>query len=76
MERLDQYAVLQSGAIQLHLSEVGEDRTPGETFIRVDDTGQIVEFRVMVRPLQALNSVHELMGAHLAAGNSKQEVAS
>lgn len=34
--------------------------------MRLDDTGRIVEFRVMVRPLQALNTVHELMGAQLA----------
>lgn len=41
VERLDQYAVLQSGAIELHLREIGEDRTPGETFIRVDDTARL-----------------------------------
>ena len=30
----------------------------GVDIIRVDDQGRIVEFRVMVRPLQALNTVH------------------
>ena len=39
----------------------------GVDIIRVDDSGQIVEFRVMVRPLQAVNIVHQLMGAELVA---------
>ena len=37
----------------------------GVDIIRVDDTGRIVEFRVMIRPLQAVNAVHELMKAML-----------
>ncbi|MET0661908.1 MAG: hypothetical protein ABWZ42_02135 [Ilumatobacteraceae bacterium] len=37
----------------------------GVDIIRVDDTGRIVEFHVMVRPLQALDAVHALMGAEL-----------
>jgi hypothetical protein len=37
----------------------------GVDIIRVNETGRIVEFRVMVRPLQALNTVHRLMGAEL-----------
>ncbi len=39
----------------------------GVDIIRIDDSGRIVEFRVMVRPLQAVNSVHQLMGAELEA---------
>jgi len=38
----------------------------GVDIIRVDEHGRIVEFRVMVRPLQAVNVVHKLMGAELA----------
>ena len=38
----------------------------GVDIIRVDEHGKIVEFRVMVRPLQALNPVHQVMGAELA----------
>jgi ketosteroid isomerase-like protein len=38
----------------------------GVDIIRVDDDGRIVEFRVLVRPLQAVNTVHQLMGARLA----------
>jgi hypothetical protein len=38
----------------------------GVDIICVDEHGRIVEFRVMVRPLQAVNVVHELMAAELA----------
>jgi hypothetical protein len=33
----------------------------GVDIIRCDDTGHIVEFRVMIRPLQAINAIHEQM---------------
>jgi hypothetical protein len=36
--------------------------------IRCDDAGRIVEFRVMLRPLQAIQAVHEEMGRRLAVG--------
>jgi len=39
----------------------------GVDIIRCDDTGHIVEFRVMIRPLQAVNVVHEQMRAMLEA---------
>ena len=42
----------------------------GVDIIRVDGEGRIVEFRVMVRPLQALNAVHALMGRELASDRS------
>ncbi len=42
----------------------------GVDLIRVDDDGRIVEFKVMVRPLQAMNKLHEVMGVQLAALNS------
>jgi hypothetical protein len=35
----------------------------GVDIIRCDDDGRIVEFRVMIRPLQAVNIVHEKMRA-------------
>jgi hypothetical protein len=38
----------------------------GVDIIRCDDTGHIVEFRVMLRPLQALDAVHRRMGALLS----------
>jgi hypothetical protein len=37
----------------------------GVDIIRCDDAGRIVEFRVMIRPLQAINLVHEQMKAML-----------
>ena len=45
----------------------------GVDIIRLDDTGKIVEFRVMVRPLQALNAVHALIGAELAMPDGTTE---
>lgn len=39
----------------------------GVDIIRVDDSGRIVEFRVMIRPLQAVNAVHRQMAAALEA---------
>jgi ketosteroid isomerase-like protein len=43
------------------------DRTyvNGVDIIRCDSEGRIVEFRVMIRPLQAVNAVHEQMRAQL-----------
>ena len=37
----------------------------GVDIIRCDAEGRIVEFRVMIRPLQAVNAVHEQMRAQL-----------
>ena len=37
----------------------------GVDIIRCDDGGHIIEFRVMIRPLQAVNAVHEQMRAML-----------
>ena len=37
----------------------------GVDIIRCDDAGRIVEFRVMIRPLRAVNLVHRQMGATL-----------
>ena len=39
----------------------------GVDIIRCDDAGRIVEFRVMLRPLQGIQAVHEQMGKLLAA---------
>lgn len=39
----------------------------GVDIIRCDNAGRIVEFRVMIRPLQAVNVVHEQMRAALAS---------
>jgi hypothetical protein len=44
---------------------VGGKYVNGVDIIRCDENGRIVEFRVMVRPLQAVNVVHEQMRATL-----------
>ena len=41
----------------------------GVDIIRCDDAGRIVEFRVMMRPLQGIQAVHEQMGRRLTAGS-------
>ncbi len=44
---------------------VGGKYVNGVDIIRCDEDGKIVEFRVMIRPLQAVNLVHEQMRAAL-----------
>jgi ketosteroid isomerase-like protein len=39
----------------------------GVDILRCDEGGRIVEFRVMLRPLQAVHAVHEAMGRMLAS---------
>jgi len=46
---------------------VGGKYVNGVDIIRCDDTDLIVEFRVMIRPLQAINVVHEQMRARIEA---------
>jgi len=41
----------------------------GVDIIQCDDDGRIVEFRVMIRPLQAINLVHRQMAAMLETMN-------
>lgn len=38
----------------------------GVDMIKWNDAGQIVEFKVMVRPLKAINLIHQKMGVMLA----------
>ena len=40
----------------------------GVDMIEWNDQGQITRFKVMVRPLKAVNKLHELMGRMLQAG--------
>ena len=46
---------------------VGGKYVNGVDIIRSDDTGRIVEFRMMIRPLQAIHAVHEQMRAMLTS---------
>jgi len=40
----------------------------GVDIIRWNDAGQIVDFKVMVRPLKAINLIHQKMAAMLQSG--------
>jgi hypothetical protein len=40
----------------------------GVDLIKWDDAGQIIEFKVMLRPLKAINAVHQRMAAMLQSG--------
>ena len=40
----------------------------GVDMIRWDDAGRIVDFKVMLRPLKAVNLIHQKMAALLAGG--------
>ena len=40
----------------------------GVDMIRWDDAGRIVDFKVMLRPLKAINLIHQKMAAILQAG--------
>lgn len=40
----------------------------GVDMIKWDDEGRIVEFKVLIRPLKAINLIHQKMGAMLEAG--------
>ncbi len=42
----------------------------GVDMLKFDGSGQICEFKVMLRPLKAVNLIHEKMGAMLAARSS------
>jgi len=39
----------------------------GVDILRWNDAGQIVDFKVMIRPLKAINLIHQKMGEMLAA---------
>ena len=39
----------------------------GVDMLRWDDEGRIVEFKVLIRPLKAINLIHQKMGAMLQA---------
>lgn len=47
-------------------ARIGERELKGIDMIRFDDTGKIVEFEVMVRPMSGLQALGEEMGRRLA----------
>lgn len=46
----------------------------GVDMMKFNDAGLISEFKVMLRPLKAVNTIHEKMGAMLAAHAAKKQV--
>ena len=58
--------VLADDTAVLEFETTGEGKyVNGVDIIRCNDLGHIVEFRVMIRPLQAINLVHQQMAAML-----------
>ena len=51
-------------------TSIGDVAVNGVDIITCDDDGKIVEFKVMVRPLKAVNAVHAQMGAMLESMKS------
>ena len=54
------------GAVLEFEKEIDGIRINGVDIIRFDDHGRITHFKVMVRPLKAINLLHRLMGQQLA----------
>jgi SnoaL-like domain len=50
--------------------EIDGIRINGVDLIAWDEEGKIVDFKVMIRPLKAVNMIHQQMGAMLAARTS------
>jgi predicted SnoaL-like aldol condensation-catalyzing enzyme len=49
-------------------SEIDGIKINGIDLIRFDDDGKIIDFKVMVRPVKAVNKLWEMMAAQLQAG--------
>jgi hypothetical protein len=54
------------GAVAEFEGEIDGIRINGVDMITVGDDGRITHFKVMVRPLKAINLLHRLMGEQLA----------
>lgn len=48
-------------------TEIDGVQVNGVDIIKWNEAGQIVEFKVMLRPLKAINVIHQRMGAMLSA---------
>jgi hypothetical protein len=56
-----------NGAVLEFEKEIDGIKINGVDIIRFNDQGRITHFKVMVRPLKAINLLHRLMGEQLAA---------
>jgi hypothetical protein len=45
--------------------KIGDVSVKGVDLIQINEAGKIIDFEVMVRPLKAVNAIHEAMGAML-----------
>jgi hypothetical protein len=59
-----------NGAVVEFEGEIDGIRINGVDMITVGDDGRITHFKVMVRPLKALNLLHRLMGEQLTQPSS------
>jgi hypothetical protein len=55
-----------SGVVLEFETEIDGIKLNGVDIIRFGDDGRVVHFKVMVRPLKAINLLHRLMGEQLA----------
>lgn len=60
----------ESGAVLEFETAIDGITINGVDIITFDDAGKIIHFKVMVRPLKAINLLHRLMGEQLAARKS------
>lgn len=58
----------QAGAVLEFVNEIQGIRLNGIDMITWNEAGQITHFKVMVRPLKAINMLHQMMGTQLAQG--------
>ena len=64
----------ESGAVLEFATEIEGIKINGVDIITFDDAGRITHFKVMLRPLKAVNLVHRMMGEELmrqGAGGAK-----
>ena len=57
-----------SGAILEFETEIDGILVNGVDLIKWNESGQIIDFKVMIRPLKAINLIHQRMAAMLQAG--------
>jgi hypothetical protein len=56
-----------------YVREIAGVAINGVDMIKCDAHGKITEFKVMIRPLKAINLIHQKMGAMLQAGIQQQQ---
>lgn len=62
----------ESDAVLEFETEIGGIVVNGVDMIKWNGDGKIIEFKVMVRPLKAINVIHEKMGEMLKKGSGQQ----